>query len=127
MDKILLYISLLFPLLYLYVLIKVFIRSLISRKRTKREAEILEKTNETYPTDSVSAKIISKRTNQNQVLDYKYFRMQNRYFVTFRTKENKEIELEVNKEFYERCVPNMEGTLLTVNGKFFDFGDGEPV
>ena len=122
MDKVLLYISLLFSLLGFYAMIRVLIRSSISRKRAEQEAEILEKTNETYPTESVSAKIISKRIKEKQILDYKYFRTQDHYLVTFETETGKVMELEVNKFFYDGCVPTTKGTLLTVNGEFFDFG-----
>ena len=46
------------------------------------------------------------------------------YFVTFLNEDGEEKEYPVSQEFFYNVVKGEEGTLITVNGNFFDFGDG---
>ena len=49
------------------------------------------------------------------------------YFVTFLNEDGEEKEYPVSQEFFYNVVKGEEGTLITVNGNFFDFGDGVDV
>ena len=46
------------------------------------------------------------------------------YFVTFLNEDGEEKEYPVSQEFFYNVAKGEEGTLITVNGNFFDFGDG---
>ena len=46
------------------------------------------------------------------------------YFVTFLSEDGEEKEYIVSQEFFYNVVEGEEGTLITVNGNFFDFGEG---
>ncbi len=46
------------------------------------------------------------------------------YYVTFRTEDGEEKEYLVSEALFFNVVKGEEGTLITVNGNFFDFGDG---
>ena len=47
--------------------------------------------------------------------------------VVFQTENGEEVEYPVRLEVFVRLEEGQEGTLVTVNGNFFDFGDGEDV
>jgi len=47
--------------------------------------------------------------------------------VVFLTETGEEKEFFVSKEFYQSIEENQEGTLVTVNGNLFDFGDGQEI
>ena len=49
------------------------------------------------------------------------------YYVTFLNEDGEEKEYPVSQEFFYNVVKGEEGTLITVNGNFFDFGDGVDV
>ena len=49
------------------------------------------------------------------------------YYVTFLNEDGEEKEYLVSQEFFYNVVKGEEGTLVTVNGNFFDFGDGVDV
>lgn len=47
------------------------------------------------------------------------------YFVIFELENCSRAEYEVSKEFFEKMEVDQIGTLVTMSGNFFDFGDGE--
>ena len=49
------------------------------------------------------------------------------YLVTFLLESGKEIEYEVGLELYQTIEKGQAGTLVTMSGNFFSFGDGEEV
>lgn len=49
------------------------------------------------------------------------------FIVTFQTEAYDLIELEVPEDVYLRITKDQEGMLMTVNGIFHDFGDGEEI
>ncbi len=51
----------------------------------------------------------------------------NEFYITFETEDNKTTEFPVRQEIYEDITEGQEGTLVTVNGNFFDFGIGEEI
>ena len=56
------------------------------------------------------------------ILDSEY-----QYFITFKLENDEEVEYEVSQELYERIDEEQTGTLVVVNGNFFDFGEGEDI
>ena len=48
-----------------------------------------------------------------------------KYYLTFKT-EDGEKEYVVSEELFSKTEEGQTGTLVTINGMFFDFGDGEP-
>lgn len=49
------------------------------------------------------------------------------FFITFKLDDGSEVEYPVTEELFQKTSENQSGTLVTVNGNFFDFGDGEDV
>ena len=49
------------------------------------------------------------------------------FIVTFATEGGEKIELEVTEEAYCRIEKGQTGLLMTVNGSFIDFGDGQDI
>jgi hypothetical protein len=47
--------------------------------------------------------------------------------IVFLTEKGEEVEYPVRLEVFKRIEEGQEGTLVTVNGNFFDFGEGEDV
>ncbi len=48
-------------------------------------------------------------------------------FVTFLTEDGESLEFQIREEIFDNIQDGQEGTLVTVNGNFFDFGDGEEI
>ena len=49
------------------------------------------------------------------------------YFVTFALENGQETEYQIGQELYEKLQEGQAGMLVLVNGRFFDFGDGEEI
>ena len=49
------------------------------------------------------------------------------FFITFLTDDGETAEHEVTKELFDKHIEGDTGMLVTVEGKFFDFGDGEDI
>ena len=49
------------------------------------------------------------------------------YYATFRLETGEEIEYKISEELFFTLTEGEEGTLVTVNGNFFDFGSGEEI
>ena len=75
-------------------------------------------------TEAVGARVISKDF-ESKVNGTKYVRHSSSFFVTFLTDDGEEKEFKVTRELFDRLYEDQTGTLVTVNGNFFDFGDGE--
>lgn len=77
----------------------------------------------------VSARVISKRIAHTYDRSRGIYMKESEYYgiITFLLGDGKEVEYAVPPELYERCEENQVGTLVTVNGKFFDFGQGEEI
>ena len=79
---------------------------------------------ELLPADAIGATVVSR--------DWEIAKYGKRtgtvvYYVTFLTDDGETKEYTVSEEMYQKCTPNATGTLVTVDGKFFDFGDGEEI
>ena len=74
---------------------------------------------------SMRATVISKRQDGHYEGSHKFPQYINDYYITFVTKKNKTIELKVKKAFFDEIDIGTTSTLITQNGEFFDFSDGE--
>ncbi|MBQ2915694.1 MAG: DUF2500 family protein [Clostridia bacterium] len=50
-----------------------------------------------------------------------------KFTVYFLTDDGETVEMDVSQEVYGRLNKSQVGNLVTVNGNFFDFGDGEEI
>ena len=92
---------------------------------TEEETAVtLDEPIELPPADAVGATVVSK---QWEIVKIGKHTGEVAYFVTFLTDSGERIEHEVSKEMFEKCIEGNTGMLVTVEGKFFDFGDGEDV
>ena len=48
-------------------------------------------------------------------------------YVTFMKFDGSVVEYSVSEEIYKKCIPGTSGILVTINGLFFDFGNGEDI
>ena len=72
------------------------------------------------------AKILSKGKKAYYV-GVKLPKLMEEYWVKIITEEGVETSYRVREDVYQRMEEGQEGTLVTVNGNFFDFGDGVEV
>lgn len=87
-------------------------------------AATLDEPIELPPADAVGATVVSK---QWEIVKIGKHTGEVAYFVAFLTDNGERIEHEVSKEMFEKCIEGDTGMLVTVEGKFFDFSDGEDV
>ena len=73
------------------------------------------------------AKAIKKRIHVYYVSEINIPLSETQYFITFEMQDGTEKEFMVSQELFEKINEEQTGTLVTVNGLFFDFGDGEEV
>ena len=109
-----------------FILFSVFISigaKITEKKRTKsqKEKKIPEETEPEFK--AVGAVVLDKKAEmfslgKHHTLEFK---------VAFMTDEGQTVEMDVSQEVYERLNVSQSGDLVTVNGNFFDFGDGEPI
>ncbi len=74
----------------------------------------------------IEAKVIAKRihTQFNGVRQVKSVFW---FLITFEALDGKQMEFPVSQEYFEKIKEGQNGTLVIVNGNFFDFGDGEEI
>lgn len=77
--------------------------------------------------EATMAKVIFKRIDKHYEGSYKMPTYVEDYYVTFLTENGVETELSVFVEAFDAITIGQEGTLVTLDGKFFDFGDGEEI
>ncbi|MBO5778309.1 MAG: hypothetical protein J6R82_01940 [Clostridia bacterium] len=73
---------------------------------------------------AVTARVIDKRFSSD-VIGTKSVKQVSSYFVTFFTEDGETVEYPVPEEIFLQIEKGQESTLVTVDGQFFDFGDGE--
>lgn len=96
------------------------------RKRKKMYEELGRET-QPDPAESVGAVVTDGRS---QIIQYGSARFPHHrvaYYLTFVTDHGKTVEYEVPQHIYQYGLERRSGMLITVNGKFFDFGEGEPI
>ena len=79
---------------------------------------------EAEPT-SVDAVVVDKRIDEGYVGGNKLPNYTAVFILAFKTENGEIKEFSVAEEIYCRCYKKQKGTLVTLNGNFFDFGDGE--
>ena len=79
---------------------------------------------EPTPAEFYEAKAISKRI-YNQFLGIKVAKSRFWFLITFKLENGEEKEIAVPQETFEKVAVGDKGTLVILNGAFFDFGDGE--
>ena len=72
------------------------------------------------------AKILSKEKKAYYV-GVKLPKLVEEYSIRLLTEEGEERHYRVREEVYSRIEKGQKGTLVTVNGNFFDFGDGTDI
>ena len=98
-----------------------------TKKQQKKELEALEEKIETegegLPFEEIHATLLNKFADIDQ--SGKYHR--SIYVAEFLTDDGEQMVLEITEEAFKRLQPNETGLLVTLHGKFYDFGDGSDV
>ena len=118
-------------LIFLYVKFQYPKDKALMELRNKEREEAYKKAFETEP------EYIFKQAKITAMRNYVYYQQTmgfpqlpqkvDEYYVTFLNEDGEEKEYLVSQEFFYNVVKGEEGTLITVNGNFFDFGDGVDV
>ena len=95
------------------------------RERLRRE-KVLEDYEKEPEYLFTQAKILSKEKKAYYV-GVKLPKLVEEYSIRLLTEEGEERNYRVREEVYSRIEKGQEGTLVTVNGNFFDFGDGTDI
>lgn len=109
-------------------LIWYFVRSypLEMERRKKEKQAYYEQCEKGLDYVFTQAKVLSKRKDFYWKSNINIPKSQEDFYAVFLT-ENGEKEFLIRADIYERIEEGQEGTLVTVNGNFFDFGDGEDI
>lgn len=73
------------------------------------------------------AKALSKRVHIYYASQINIPKSIAEYFITFLLETGEEREYSVSQEMYEKTEEGQEATLVLLNDKFFDFGEGENI
>ena len=95
------------------------------RERLRRE-KVLEEYEKEPEYLFTQAKILSKEKKAYYV-GVKLPKLVEEYSIRLLTEEGEERHYRVREEVYSRIEKGQKGTLVTVNGNFFDFGDGTDI
>ena len=97
-------------------------------KEREKSAQALEDENWQEPEpEIIGARVIAKRIIDGVTGSYRMPEYKMEMFVTFLTDDGETVEYEVEREVYERVYVDQTGNLVSINGSFFDFGDGEEI
>lgn len=96
------------------------------RQESAEEMHRLEEAKELSEPILQNARVIDKRF-ESDVMGTRSVRQASSYFVTFLTEDGETVEYDVPREIFLQIEKGQESTLVTVDGKFFDFSDGESV
>ena len=97
----------------------------ILRNNKAMDEQMEEEVDEDPIPISIGARVMDKsirKAYMGRGRGYEY-----RFSVTFLTDDEIDVAYTVSQEVFDRISIDQTGTLVTVNGSFFDFGDGEPV
>lgn len=78
-------------------------------------------------TEFIHARILQKQINSHYYKGLHLPMNVTSYVLVFETEDGNTLEFTVPEEFFVKTEEGQEGTLVTVNGTFFDFGDGEDI
>ena len=113
--------------LLLVCMVKQYLKT---KAKNEATAEELEAYYELPPIDAVNAVVLSKDIlmEKNVVSPEKIVRTHKLiYNVQFSTEDGNIVEYDVPQELFDYISIGQRGTLATVDGEFFDFGDGEEI
>ena len=110
------------------LVIVVICLTLYKKKKQEKTADIEKDENEVQiemPSPQfLDAKVISKKIYK-QFNGVRLVKSTFCFLITFQTVDGELIELPVSQEYFEKINEGQKGTLVIVNGNFFDFGEGE--
>ncbi len=118
----------LFIALLLLLLVFTIVKPLVhTRKENERkiqemEQRIANRENE-LPFAEIHATVLQKRADIDQ--SGKYHREV--YAAEFLTDDGERLTLEITEEAFQKIEPQQSGLLITLQGKFYDFGDGSDI
>ena len=110
--------------LLLVCMVKQYLKT---KAKNEATAEELEAYYELSPIDAVNAVVLSKDIlmEKNVVSPEKIVRTHKLvYNVRFSTEDRDIVEYDVPQELFEKIFVGQKGILATIDGEFFDFGDG---
>lgn len=110
-----------------FLLIGLIIKEYITKRREIVNYDIPEDEFTDDNMDAVSASVVSRRCADEWSGNVKVPTYHLGMYVTFIKKDGSKVEYAVSDEIYKKCIPGTVGMLVTINGQFFDFGDGEDV
>ena len=103
------------------------IRAMIQTKREIRDYDKNHESIEPYALTEMGATVYSKRTYGEYRGGSKSPEYVTVYEITFLTENGNTETHGVTKELYDSLTEGNAGNLVTQNGEFFDFGDGESI
>ena len=95
------------------------------RRNKAMEQQMEDEAGEDPVTISIGARVTDKHIRKTYMGRGRGFEY--RFCVGFLTDDEIDIEYTVSQEVFDRIAVDQVGVLVTVNGSFFDFGDGESV
>lgn len=98
-----------------------------TRKEANERAEALSEDEPWTPPEpiAIGARVVGLRVTAGTVGTTKQPTYGAAFLVTFLTDDGERVEYAVPEELYITLTEDETGTLVTLNGDFFDFGEGE--
>lgn len=110
------------------IAVYVWIKDSQKQKRLNRQMEQeMEMPLELPPVDSMNAIVLEKDIVMHKSMDGKFGGHNLVYNVKFLTNDNETVIYAVPQKLFDYINIGQRGTLATINGEFFDFGDGEEI
>ena len=103
------------------------IRAMIQTRREIRDYDKNHADVEAHELCEIGATVYTKRTYGKYVGSSKSPTYTTVYEITFLTEDGGTAAYEVARELYDSLTEGTAGYLVTQNGEFFDFGDGESI
>ena len=111
-------------LVFVGLIVWFIVAAVLHHKEQKAKLSELDEQFESDPV-AVNATIVDKRIDEGYVGGSKLPNYTALFILAFKTENGETKEFSVPEEIYCRCYKKQTGTLVTLNGNFFDFGDGE--
>ena len=99
----------------------------LKRKEQERKQAFYDECEKELDYVFKKAIVLEKRKDFYYVSNLNIPKSQEDFFATFLIENKEKREFQIREDIYERIEQGQQGTLITVNGNFFDFGDGEEV
>lgn len=105
----------------------IIIVPLVAKKEQKDAIEQMDEEPQNVPEpDVIGAKVIKKRVG-GECMGVKLPKYNAHFWLTFLTDNGEELEYEVSQELFDKIKEGDTASLVTINGNFLDFGDGEDI